>query len=599
MSNLTYPHQLFTELKLFAKRFIFIGCIVHAVGCEPSTKLPAGDPDNGGLFLPGNFEALVVTDSIGRARHLAVNDNGDIYVKLSSSDSIQGGNIALRDTTYDGKADIIQRFGGEGAERTTYGTGMVIHDGYLYYSTATVLYRQQLTPGKLIPDSEREIVINDDHEHGVHWHITKPVSFDQQGYMYVPFGAPSNACQDLSATPNGAPEGVGLDPCPELEEHGGIWRFEAGKTGLTQRDGYKFASGVRSVVGMDWNPIDNHLYIVMHGRDNLHSLFPDRFTPWQSAVLPSEEFLKVTEGADFGWPYCYYDQIQQKKVLAPEYGGDGKIVGRCADMDLPVMGFPGHWAPNDLLFYQGDQFPERYRNGAFIAFHGSTNRAPYPQSGYIVVFVPFENGEATGTWEVFADGFTGVDTLVNTSDALYRPVGLAEGPDGSLYITESNKGKIWRVMYKGEREQFGEEQLAPMEKRKSLSHIKIPDVLEDDLQKNLLVGQKLYNTFCGTCHQQNGKGAIGRFPPLAGTDWVTGDKDRLINVVLNGLEGSIEVNGEVYNSVMPQHRFLSNEDIAEILTFIRQNFGNNASPISAEDVNRVRNKEEERIKKTL
>jgi mono/diheme cytochrome c family protein len=276
-------------------------------------------------------------------------------------------------------------------------------------------------------------------------------------------------------------------------------------------------------------------------------------------------------------------------VLAPEYGGDGQMTGRCEDMNLPVMGFPGHWAPNDVLFYQGDQFPERYRNGAFIAFHGSTNRAPYPQAGYFVGFVPFENGAPKGTWEVFADGFTGTDTLVNTSDAAYRPMGLAEGPDGSLYITESNKGKIWRVMYKGAKDDFGEAHLASMEQRKALSHIKTPDEMEDDLQKNLAKGQKLYNTFCGTCHQQDGQGAFGRFPPLANTDWVSGDKTRLINVVLHGLEGSIDVNGEIYDGVMPPHNFLSDEELAEILTFIRQNFGNEASAVSPEEVNEVRN----------
>ncbi len=585
-----YCHQISFLQRLSVKGFILLGLLANCIGCKQSEKLPEADPDNGGLFLPGNFEALVVADGIGRARHLAVNDNGDIYVKLSSSDSLQGGNMALRDTNHDGRADIIERFGGEGDVRGFYGTGMTIHNGYLYYSSATELYRQKLTPGKLIPESERETVLTDDHAHGVHWHITKPVAFDKQGYMYVPFGAPSNACQELSATPNGAPEGVGLDPCPELEAHGGIWRFDATKTGLTQKDGYRFATGIRSVVAMNWNPIDDHLYIVMHGRDNLHSLFPSRFTPWQSAVLPSEEFLKITDGADYGWPYCYYDQLQEKKVLAPEYGGDGQIIGRCADMDLPVMGFPGHWAPNDLLFYQGDQFPERYKNGAFIAFHGSTNRAPYPQSGYFVAFVPFENGTATGAWEVFADGFTSVDTVVNTSDAVYRPVGLAEGPDGSLYITESNTGKIWRVLYRGEKNSFGAAALAAMEKRKLLSHIKTPDETADDLQKNLLASQKLYNTFCGTCHQQDGKGAAGRFPPLAGTDWVNGDKTRLINIVLNGLEGSIEVNGETYNSVMPQHMFLSDVQLAEILTFIRQNFGNNASAVSPEEVSKVRNR---------
>lgn len=557
--------------------------------CDSQIDLPLSDPDNGGLYFPDGFEALVVADSIGRARHLAVNSNGDIYVKLSSSDSIFGGNVALRDTDGDGKADIIQKFGGVDSKRSLYGTSMSLHKDYIYFSTALELYRYKLTPGKLIPDSEPEVVLTDDHPHGVHWHITKPVSFDDKGFMYVPFGTPSNACQDLAGTPNGSLGGTGLDPCPELELHGGVWRFDANKTGLTQKDGQRIATGIRSVVAMDWNTVDNHLYIVMHGRDNLHSLFPDRFTPWESAMLPSEEFLRIEEGADYGWPYCYYDQIQEQKVLAPEYGGDGRIVGRCEEMDLPVMGFPGHWAPNDLLFYEGNQFPERYKNGAFVAFHGSTNRAPYPQSGYFVCFVPFKNGLPTGEWEVFADGFPVVDPIVNTRDAHYRPVGLAEGPDGSLYITESKKGKIWRVMFKGDKRRFGPDQLDFMEKRKSVSHIRTPDKVEDDLQRGLDSGQKAYNTFCGNCHQQDGMGAVGRFPTLAQTDWVTGDKNRLINVVLNGLQGEIEVNGEIYNGVMPAHKFLGDEEIAGILTYIRQSFGNKADSISIREVEIVRN----------
>lgn len=556
--------------------------------CSSSVELPESDPDNGGLALPHGFEALVVADSTGHARHLAVNDNGDIYVRLSSNDKTRGGNIALRDTTGDGKADIIIRFGGTDDRRTSYGTGMVIHNGYLYYSSATNLYRQKLAPGKLIPDSESEVVLTDDHDHGIHWHITKPVSFDNKGNMYIPFGGPSNACQDLSQTPNGAPGGKGLDPCPELELHGGVWKFDASKTGLTQKDGVEFATGIRSVVAMAWNPVDENLYIVMHGRDNLHSLFPHVFTAWQNAVLPAEEFMRVTEGVDFGWPYCYYDQNKKQKVLAPEYGGDGTLVGRCADMELPVMGFPGHWAPNDLLFYQGDQFPERYRNGAFIAFHGSTNRAPYPQAGYFVAFIPFKDGNPSGEWEVFADGFAGVDTIVNTSDAIYRPVGLATGPDGSLYISDSRKGKIWRVMFKGEKDEFGTAQLAGMQEHKSLNHIRNPHELNDDLQKDLPSDQKLYNTFCGTCHQRNGKGARGRMPPLTGTDWVTGNKERLITVVLNGLQGPLEINGESYNSVMPPHRFLKDEQIATILTYIRKSFGNQASAVTEQEVKAVR-----------
>lgn len=566
---------------------IFLYLLICAGGCRSPIELPGGDPDSGGLFLPAGFEAVVVADSTGRARQIAVNENGDIYVKLGHSDDEGGGNVALRDTTGDGKADIIVRFGPMNERRTYYGTGMTIHDGYLYFSSATTVYRNRLTPGRLIPEGEAEVVLTDDHEHGVHWHITKPVAFDDHGNLYVPFGAPSNACQPINQTPNGLPGGQGLDPCPERELHAGIWKFDASRTGLTQKDGELFATGIRSVVAMDWNPADASLYLVMHGRDNLHSLFPNVFSAWQNAVLPSEEFIKVSDGADYGWPYCYYDHMQQKKVLAPEYGGDGTTIGRCADMNLPVMGFPGHWAPNGLLFYRGDQFPERYRHGAFIAFHGSTNRSPYPQSGYFVAFVPFNNGSPAG-WEVFADGFVGVDTVVNTGDAHYRPMGLAVGPDGSLYISDSRKGKLWRVMYKGERDNFDEKALAQMEARKSLPHIKTPHEVEDDLQKNLPREQKLYNTFCGTCHQRNGKGARGRMPPLSGTDWVTGNKQRLITVVLQGMQGPLEINGESYNSVMPAHGFLKDEEIAMILTYIRKNFGNQASDVTKEEVEKVR-----------
>jgi mono/diheme cytochrome c family protein len=327
----------------------------------------------------------------------------------------------------------------------------------------------------------------------------------------------------------------------------------------------------------------------MHGRDDLLRLWAQLYTPWQSAVLPAEEFLRITDGTDFGWPYCYYDQLQNKKVLAPEYGGDGKITGRCDQFEKPLVGFPGHWAPNDLLFYKGKQFPERYRNGAFIAFHGATNRAPYPQSGYFICFLPFQNGAPTGQWEVFADGFAGVDPIVSVSDAVYRPMGLSTGPDGSLYIADTEKGRIWRVMYKGDAGTFGATQLAKMEEHKKLSHIRMPDEVNDNLDKGRIVGgENTFNVYCAACHQKDGKGASGRFPPLAGTDWVTGDKKRLINILLKGLEGTIEVNGETYINAMPQHSFLSDQDAADVLTYIRSRFGNNSSGISPAEVEAVR-----------
>ena len=567
--------------------FIFLVLLVF-VQCKSKHELPAGDPGNGGLFLPADFEAVVVADSVGPARHIAINDNGDIYVKLRYSKPGMGGNLALRDSTGDGKIDIIRRFG-DYNNQGSLSNAMRIHNGYLYFASELVIYRIKLTPGKLVPEGKMEVVLTDDHPHGSHWHITKPVSFDDSGNMYVPFGTPSNSCQDLDNKPAGIPGVAGRDPCPELEQHGGIWKFEANKIGLTQKDGKRFATGIRSVVAMDWNPDDKNLYVVMHGRDDLHLLWPEKFSPWQSALLPSEEFQRVKEGDDFGWPYCYYDQTQKKKVLAPEYGGDGKIIGRCKDCRDPVLGFPGHWAPNDLLFYRGNQFPAHYKNGAFIAFHGSTNRGPYPQSGYFVCFVPFKNGQPAGDWEVFADGFAGTDTIVNTSDAQFRPMGLAVGPDGSLYVTDSRKGKIWRIMYKGDPNKFGPAQLEQMEKRKLLSHIKTPDEINDNLDRNKPVaGTKVYDIYCRACHQRDGKGDGLRFPPLDGSEWVTGDKKKLINILLNGLQGTIKVRDKPFNSLMPPQNFLKDDEIAQVLTYIRQNFNNEASAVTPGEVAEAR-----------
>ena len=571
----------------------YLMIIFFFVQCEKKNHLPKSDPDNAGLVLPGGFEALVVVDSIsGRARHLAVNTNGDIYVKLRFPDST-GGNAALRDTDGDGKMDIVKRFD-DYQDRSSQGTEMRIHNGYLYFSSATRIYRQELTD-ELVPDTEMELILTDTQR--PRQHDTKPLAFDNDGNLYTVFGAPSDACQ----VDDRSPMSPGIFPCPILEDRGGVWRYDASKKDQFQKDGVQIGKGFRSVVGLDWNDEDNNLYGVLHGRDYLHNTWPRQFNAWDGAVLPAEVFLKIEEGANAGWPYHYYDQIKGKYFLNPEYGGDGEKQGDVSQLTEPMVGFLAHFAPNDLLFYTGDQFPERYKNGAFIAFHGSTSSDPYPQSGYFIGFVPMKNGSVKGPWEVFADGFTGVDIVVSTSDSAYRPMGLSMGPDGSLYISDSEKGKIWRVMYKGDKNNFGEDELADMEERKlTASNIKTPDEIEDMIipegmegfdPSSLTEEAKLFNTFCSVCHQRNGLGT-DRFPPLNGTKWVTGDKATLIKVVLNGLGGEIEVNGKSYTSYMPKLALLSDDEISKILTYVRQNFGNNESAITSDEVAKVRRENE-------
>ena len=154
----------------------------------------------------------------------------------------------------------------------------------------------------------------------------------------------------------------------------------------------------------------------------------------------------LKKGDNAGWPFMYYDGVQNKKIVAPEYGGDKKKEADAKYLD-PAVAFPAHMAPNGLLFYTGNMFPEKYKNGAFIAFHGSWNRAPEPQKGFFVVFQPFKDGKPVGKWEIFADNFAGSPEKAASGRVDHRPCGLAQGPDGSLYVTDDSKGTIYRIVY--------------------------------------------------------------------------------------------------------------------------------------------------------
>ena len=257
-------------------------------------------------------------------------------------------------------------------------------------------------------------------------------------------GAPSNSCQEQDRAINSK----GVDPCPILEYAAGIWQFKADKLDQSPKEGLRYATGLRNVVGLDWNNEINELFVVQHGRDQL-DLFPGHFTADENANIPAEEMFMIKKGANAGWPYCFYDVLQGRKVLSPEYGGDGNKTGRCEGMEQPIVAFPAHVAPNALLFYTGNMFPAKYKNGAFVAFHGSWNRSPQEQEGFNVAFVPFKDGKPNGPWEIFADGFAGVEKVMTPGQAKRRPCGLAQGPDGSLYVSDDVKGTIYKIVYKG------------------------------------------------------------------------------------------------------------------------------------------------------
>jgi glucose/arabinose dehydrogenase len=267
--------------------------------------------------------------------------------------------------------------------------------------------------------------------------------------LFVNIGSASNACQLV----NRQAQSPGVFPCPELSTRAGVWLFNAGGTNQTQSTGRRYASGLRNMVALAVNPQNNALYGVQHGRDMLFENWPQYFTVDEDAVLPAEEFIRINDGSNKGWPYCYQDAVfENRKVLAPENGGNGQLVSgagiNCATFNQPLATFGGHWAPNGMHFYSGTQFPARYRNGVFVAFHGGFDRAPLPNEGYNVMFIPIgADGLPSGVPEIFADGFAGSGSPL-PQNALHRPVGVTEGPDGSLYISDDRGGRIWRVVYR-------------------------------------------------------------------------------------------------------------------------------------------------------
>lgn len=563
LPNFEKVTQVISVLSLFMVLLIS-GCAESSQDNEPTAKIVC-DSDNGGITLPDGFCASVVVDSIGPARHIAVADNGDIYVKTRSE---KGGVIALRDTTGDFQADIIEYFSDitEMSQGIVWETGMTIHNGYIWASNKQEVYRWEMPQnGALVPEGEPEIIVSGFPDQWAH--ASKSIEFDGKGNLYVNVGSPSNTCQQDPRTP-GSP---GIDPCPQLEQHAGIWRFSANETGQKFSPVARYATGIRNVVGLDWNSEVEALYVMQHGRDQLNTLWPDLYTEEENAELPAEEMYRLSEGADAGWPYCYYDWQQEKKVLAPEYGGDGQEVGRCSEFLDPVAAFPGHWAPNGLLFYTGEHFPERYQGGAFVAFHGSWNRAPLPQQGYKVTFTPFEDGTPTGNYETFADGFAGAEPIPDRGAAEYRPMGLAIGPDGALFISDSKKGKIWRVVYTGK-------ETAAAGTSDSVQENTNEDIAANTNTNSSLSGEELFQQLaCHTCHAVNPDEGTSSTAPalyyyygsevtLQGGSTVTADDAYIRESILNANAKIVEG----YMPVMPNYESqLTEEEVDLLLSYIK------------------------------
>jgi glucose/arabinose dehydrogenase/mono/diheme cytochrome c family protein len=561
--------------------FAALTAAMLAVG-QPAAQ--TGCPgDNGGLSLSPGFCATVFADNLGHVRHLAVAADGTLYANTWNSRYYRtappagGFLVALKDTNGDGRADAVQRFGATSESGTTGGTGIALYNGALYAEESGRILRYALTSGTAVPNSTPAVVVSGlplTGDHPMH-----PFVIDAKGNLFVDVASATNSCQ----ADNRMVASRGVDPCIEKQTRGGIWRYDANKTGQVFSPAERYATGLRNAEGLALDTA-GRLFATQHGRDQLYQNWPRFYTAEQSAELPAEELVEVGQGADYGWPECYYDQNQKKLVLAPEYGGDGgKAVGLCAQRRGPVADFPGHWAPNALAIYLGDKFPSGYRGGAFIAFHGSWNRAPLPQGGYNVIFQPLADGKASGPYVVFADGFDGGHK--EPGRAAFRPTGLAVAPDGALFVSDDVHGRIWRISYVGN----GSDKVAPASTTSSVAtasrQASPPEGVHPDAGRKaqtlpvppgataeqVALGDRIYhgeasNGACSGCHGSDGGGSpIG--PPLNTSErmWSDGSLTGLSDIIAKGV-----LKPKRYEGAMPPMGGspLSKQDLAAVSAYV-------------------------------
>ena len=562
---------------------------IRPASAQPPGNAPAAQahacPDaRSGITLSPGFCATVFADDLGHTRHLVVAPDGVVYVNSWSGRYYQNGQplrggflLALKDTKGTGHADVIKRFGPKFAQGAAGGTGIAIYKDGLFVEEKDRIMRYALQAGAIVPKAPPEVIVFGlplTGDHPMH-----PFIIGAKGALYVDLGSATNSCQAENRIPNSP----GEKPCTELDTRGGIWRYDANKTRQQFTPMERYVTGLRNGEGLSFDSA-GRLFATQHGRDQLWENWPSLYKPEQGHELPAEELVQLTRGADYGWPECYFDGFQKKLVLAPEYGGDGKKVGVCAKMQAPVAFFPGHWAPNDMLIYKGKAFPRPYRGGAFIAFHGSWNRAPAPQGGYNVVFQPMSNGKASGKFIVFADGFAGA--VKEPGQARFRPTGLAVGPGGALYISDDVRGRIWRVTYQGGAS--AEIAPAPSPKMSSVASQLVlppegihPNAGRSELaalpvpagatKQEVALGDRIFhgevaNGTCSGCHGADGNGtSVG--PNLVDGKWIWGDGSlrSITQIVTHGI-----AKPKKFTGVMPPKGGapLTSNDVAAVAAYV-------------------------------
>ncbi len=356
------------------------------------------------LHVPQGFVLSIFADNLPNARSLALGDNGVVFVGTGS----EGAVYAVQDSNNDGVADKRYVI----ASGLYLPNGVAYKDDSLYVAEVNRIIRFDHITQQLA-NPPKPVVIYDQFPSEQH-HGWKYLHFGPDNKLYTTVGAPCNIC--------------------ELEKpiYSSLVRLNSDGSGFEI-----LARGIRSSVGLDWQPETGALFFTENGRDYLgDDLPPDELNQW------------TTNGEHFGFPYCHGGDIPDPELAA------GK---RCSEFVAPVWKFKAHMAPLGLRFYRSKQFSTEYQNQLFVAEHGSWNRSE-PQ-GYRVALVKFKQGKPVAddcmdaggramhgaiAEQVFIDGW-----LTKNGNVLGRPVDILEMPDGSLLISDDKLGVIYKVEYKG------------------------------------------------------------------------------------------------------------------------------------------------------
>jgi len=384
------------------QKFQFKASTLAAPYATPATarrSTPAEPPSEAKLQVPPGFRATLFAEGLTSARWLAVAPNGDVFLaepdRQGSTPEAPGrGKITvLRDANNDGKAEVRETY----AEGLKWPHGMAFHNDGFYVADALGIYRYAYKDGDTKAGAKTPVTEPGAFgKLGGHW--TRNLAIDRGGRIFVAIGSNGNINED--------------------EPHRATIMMVQGNKLVP------FGEGLRNPVGVAFRPGTDDLYTVVNERDGLgDELVPDYMT-------------RVQQGDFYGWPYAYLGPNPEPSMM-------GKRPDLVAKTKVPDVLFRSHSAPLGLMFYTGTQFPQDYRGGAFVAFHGSWNRQKL--SGYKVVRIKFNNGKLVGnSYEDFVSGWLPDE---NSNEVWGRPVGLLVAPDGSLLITDDGGDKVWRVSY--------------------------------------------------------------------------------------------------------------------------------------------------------